>query len=344
MRALAVVVIVAAAACSHPHVKARAKPSVEVGSNGPLDAAVRDAVTGVPGAQVVVMRGGKTQLARAYGYASLEEHRKMTLDSTARIGGLTEAFTAVATMQLTALGRLHLDDSVHGYLDLPDADDAVTIRRLLAHQSGLHDYFDLVAKADGNLDRSPTAVFELIAAEPLDFDPGARTERSSSDYYVLGLLIERVTHEPLDTYLRDHVVGDATGPLTHLCGKSDAVGYTTGPAGDPIAEPQLSEAAGFAASGACSTAPELARWFDAFVHGRIVAAPVVAELTASAAGEIHGHRKLAFTGQLDGFSATASYLPEIDTTYVVIANSCCSAAGLVDTRLTRALLPDVPPS
>ena len=359
---VAVAAAVALAACGHGHAHAPHRaPDPPVGANTPLDAIVRDLVATEPlaGVQVVVIQHGRVTLARAYGLASVEEHRPMSLDTTLRIGSVTKTFTAVAVMQLAIAGKLRLDDTVTGYLDLPPADNAITIRELLGHRSGLPNYVDIVAKLDNNFDRSTSQIFDLIADAPLEFAPGTADRYSNSNYYLLGMIVEMLAHEPFDAYLRDHVVGYTAGPHTHLCGPTDGVGYELGSGEDLVAQPQLAMSAGFASGGACSTARELATWFDAFVHGRIVPPATlhdmitIAPLPDGSRGDdgfgvavypdVYGHTKIVKSGAIDGFSASASYLPDVDATIVAVANTCCDAVPVLDARLTRALLPNVRP-
>ena len=82
-----------------------------------------------------------------------------------RLASVTKQFTSAAVLLLVQDGRLAIDDPVRTWLpSLPASDDAITVRHLLAHTSGLLDYEDLMAKPyEGQI--SDAGVLALLAAQ-----------------------------------------------------------------------------------------------------------------------------------------------------------------------------------
>jgi len=95
----------------------------------------------VPGASVVVLRGGEVVYERAFGSADLEAHTAATVRTDYRLASLTKAFTAMSIMLLVKDGKLHYDDRVIDVLPgFPEYARDIRIRHLLTHTSGIVDY------------------------------------------------------------------------------------------------------------------------------------------------------------------------------------------------------------
>jgi len=98
----------------------------------------------IPAISVAIAQDNRIACSISLGLADLEHRIPNTENSRHRLASLSKPVTAVLTMQLVEQGRLALDDSVRKFLpDLPARYDAVTIRRLLSHQSGIREYAGL---------------------------------------------------------------------------------------------------------------------------------------------------------------------------------------------------------
>jgi D-alanyl-D-alanine carboxypeptidase len=186
------------------------------GSHEPrVDAALRPVVAaGVPGAFALVRDGDRTQTA-AVGLADVGAHRKLRPNDRFRVGSVTKTFVAVVVLELAAEKRLRLDDPVARWLPglLPDG-GRITIRDLLAHRSGLADVADDPEVLNGDRsDWPPRRLVALVARRPRIAAPGGAFHYSSTNYLVLGLLVERVTGRSIAAELRRRIIGPLG--LTH---------------------------------------------------------------------------------------------------------------------------------
>src|SRR5690606_31338559 len=124
-----------------------------------------------------------------------------------RIGSVTKPFTAIAILQLAAAGKLSLEDGIREHVaELPEAFDAVTLAHLLTHRGGLGSYTqdaDLMKRRGERVTRDE--MIAHISKEPLEREPGTGWSYSNSGYYLLGLVVERVSGEPWADYLAAHV-------------------------------------------------------------------------------------------------------------------------------------------
>jgi CubicO group peptidase (beta-lactamase class C family) len=171
-----------------------------------IDTLMRDYDGAVPGASLLVIRDGKAIVRRAYGFADVQGGVRATPETNYRLASVTKQFTATAIHRLEAEGKLSLDDRVRKWLpSLPAATDAITIRHLLTHTSGLVDYED-VMEPDTKEQLHDADVLRLLESQDrLEFAPGTSYRYSNSGYSLLALIVERASGVSFATYLREHV-------------------------------------------------------------------------------------------------------------------------------------------
>ncbi len=183
---------------------------------------INDAIAAreLPGAVVVIGHGGKVVFHRAYGSRKLEGEpgpsgspapaEPMTEDTIFDMSSLTKCLaTAVAVMQLYEQGRVALDDPLQTYLpDFNAANDPqrakVTVRMLLTHTSG--EPGDVNLADPWGLDRPDKAEgVRRALTTPLQSGPGVVFRYSDINFILLGALIEKVTGDAEDVYVRQNV-------------------------------------------------------------------------------------------------------------------------------------------
>ncbi len=192
----------------------------------------------VPGAALAVTDQGRLVYARGFGYADVADKQKVEPTSLFRIASLSKPITAVAALQLAEQGRLNLDDKVFDLLDwskLAGGEDSyderlesITAGHLLHHRGGwdrsqsFDPMFQSVRFAEAQ-DEPPPAEAEVVIramfGQPLDFAPGERYAYSNYGYCLLGRIIEKISGEPYEDYVKKYV-------LSPLGVQSMAVGHT----------------------------------------------------------------------------------------------------------------------
>ena len=160
-----------------------------------------------PGATVIVTRDGKPVFRKAYGLANVAENTPMLPDMQLRIGSITKQFTAVSILMLEEQGKLSVKDEVRKYLpDFPDKGSPITIEHLLQHTSGIPNYTSLQAfRSLPDEGVALAQVFDVFAREPLDFAPGERYSYSNSGYFLLGLIIEKLSGLKYHDYVAKNI-------------------------------------------------------------------------------------------------------------------------------------------
>ncbi|MBX3476863.1 MAG: serine hydrolase [Brevundimonas sp.] len=251
-----------------------------------MDQVVRRAVDqGEFTGSVLVVRDGEVLLDRGYGLANREWNIANDGETKFRLASVSKQFTAVAVMLLVQQGQVDLDAPVKTYLtDAPATWDAVTVRHLLNHTSGVPNFtgFDDYQA----LKTLPTTVDGLIARfrdRPLDFQPGERWSYSNSAYVLATAIIERVSGR---TYA-DFVVENLFRPLDMADSGYDrhetilprrASGYS--PDTDGVVNADYVDMSVPQGAGALySTTHDLRQWEDGLFGGRLLNAASMAELT-----------------------------------------------------------------
>ncbi|WP_419252000.1 serine hydrolase domain-containing protein [Caulobacter sp. ErkDOM-YI] len=228
------------------------------------------------GVSVAVLQDETVVFSRSAGLADLERNAPATATTVYRIASLTKQFTAAGVLLLAEQGRLSIDDRLSVYLpDFPRADE-VSLRDLLNHTAGVHNYTESDA-ADRISDTGAT-VPELIAAiagqEPLyDFAPGTMWHYSNSNYALLGAVIEKVSGQTYAQFMKATIF-DRLGMADTAVDDNGAIaprrasGYRLA-GGQPAAfrhAGHLDMSVPYAAGAIRSTVEDLARW-DAALHG-----------------------------------------------------------------------------
>lgn len=179
----------------------------------------------VPGCAVAIARDGKLVYARGFGFADVSTREPVTPQSLFRIASISKPVTAVAILQLIEQGKLKLDDPVHQFIDdepllvgdakLDKRQAEITIRQLLEHRGGwdreksFDGMFQSLRFADALKKPSPPDVHDIIRnmrGLALDFDPGERYAYSNYGYCLLGRVIEKITKQPYEDYVKQHVL------------------------------------------------------------------------------------------------------------------------------------------
>jgi CubicO group peptidase (beta-lactamase class C family) len=160
----------------------------------------------VPGAALVVVKDGKVALARAWGQRDIEAGLPVTPSTHFVIGSITKSFTATAVALLHGEGRLDWTKPVRDYLPefrLHDAvaTDRVTVIDLLCHRTGLprHDWVHLPG------DRKASELLEPMRHLEPSRDIRTTWQYNNLCYNAAGLLIERVSGQPYETFIRSRL-------------------------------------------------------------------------------------------------------------------------------------------
>jgi len=161
---------------------------------------------------LTVSDGGNTILDECRGVAERNFGAPVSSQTRFHIGSMDKMFTAVAIAQLVESGKLSWDSTLAQLLpEYPDHEAAkkITVWQLLHHTAGLGDFF--VPEFFQNREKfvNPADYLDLIARQPKAGEPGGDWNYSNAGYILLGLIIEKVSHENYFEYIQRHVFAPA---------------------------------------------------------------------------------------------------------------------------------------
>ncbi|MBX3161318.1 MAG: beta-lactamase family protein [Deltaproteobacteria bacterium] len=279
----------------------------------------------------VVHRGTTRVLARG----QADEERALAPHDRLRVGSITKTFTAAVILQLADEGALALDDTIDRWVPGFALGPEVTIRRALAHMTGLYNFTDDA----GFLNRVavPIAPGDLVAwalEHPARFAPGASYGYSNTNYVLLGMVVEAVTGRPYAGVVRARLLDPLGLADTFIEGPDPAPALVPGFI-LRAAAPAFDASWSFATGSLVSTGADLCRWADALYRGSVLPAPMVELMTT----ESHppdgtdtdygmatflrtraGRRVVGHTGSTMGFNAELFIEPTGGDCVAVLAN------------------------
>ncbi|MEQ4721235.1 serine hydrolase domain-containing protein [Nonomuraea sp. B19D2] len=279
-----------AVSAAAPTALALAHPSSRPSSRTtPAQRTLHDLVArdGLPGAQAVITTPDGRSVEIVSGAGDLRTGRPFPRLARIRIASNTKAFTATAVLQLIAEGRVALDRPISRYL--PEIDSDATVRQVLRHQSGFHDFAHDVTEHS----RGHYRAADLVAAalrHPPAFAPGTRWEYCNTNYLVAGLLIERVTGRPADEEITRRVIRPLALRHTYWPGYPEQT--LRGPHARAYRPPGHTEVRWIntsvvgTAGALVSTGQDLNRFFTALLAGRLLPSAELAEMRRTVPADI----------------------------------------------------------
>jgi len=301
------------------------------------DFATRLADTGKFSGTVEVARNGKPLYAKAFG--SMGPGRSAnTLDTEFHYASLGKMFTTVAILQLVDAGKVSLDTPIIKYLpDYPNKPVAreVTVRMLLMMRDGLGDIDILLPEQAANRAKvhSLADIIALNANRKPEFKPGRKFEYNNFSFALLGWIVQKVSGEDYYKYVQAHVFEPAgmTASSYPAPGAMDDVATPMTNWGNKPLHSSLKDFPwrGTPAGGGVTTVGDLARFFDALAHGKLISKKLLAEAvkpTPSHVGlgfimaGIDGFDYWGHGGDGIGTSAASNYYPQTGVSVACLAN------------------------
>jgi D-alanyl-D-alanine carboxypeptidase len=156
---------------------------------------------------LVIAKDGKVVYTRAIGYAQIDgtAKRPLTAASRFRIASITKTYTAVMILQLVEEGKLKLTDTLDKFFpQVPNA-KKITIRQILSHRSGIPNVRrDQAAWKPGEAVTNDEMLALIVKGVP-EFEPDTKSSYSNSGYYLLGLILEKLTGKPYDQSVEQRI-------------------------------------------------------------------------------------------------------------------------------------------
>jgi D-alanyl-D-alanine carboxypeptidase len=263
------------------------------------------------------------------------------------VGSTTKTFTATVVLQLVEEGVLGLDEPVAGLLPDLGFNEALTLRHLLGHRSGLWNYTSEAGFGFSDEPLDPEQVVRDAVARGELFPPGTHFHYSNTNYTLLGLVIEAATGNSAEGEIRSRILEPLGLEETFMAWYEERTVSVPPSGGDPDAIPVTGLGTGAWTAGALASTPaDLAHFGAALFAGDLLTPGMVdvmltpgdtygdgaeyglgVEILTVAGRTVWGHR-----GGMPGYQSALFYLPESGITVAVCANS--TEPGVPDLRAT----------
>jgi len=161
-----------------------------------------------PGCALAVVKDGQIVYKKGYGMANLELDVPIGPDSVFYIGSVSKQFVAFCIALLVEQGKLSLDDDIRKHLpEMPDYGLLITVRHLVHHTGGIRDYLELedIAGIPFGTYHEQAALNLIFRQKELNFSPGEENSYSNSGYFLLGVIVKRVSGKSLREFAYENI-------------------------------------------------------------------------------------------------------------------------------------------
>ena len=313
--------------------------------------------SGTPGCVVSVVQNGSVLYARAYGLANLEWALPNTLDTVFDIGSVSKQFTAFAILLLAQDGRISLDDDIRKYLpEIPNYGKVIRIHHLLNHTSGLRNYtdlFDLAGIPEIDLTTDQDALNLVARQKKLNFAPGEEFLYSDTNFFLLSLIVERVTGKSLRQFAGERIFDPLDMTSTHFHNDTTmvvnhrATGYK--PLGHGGFAIDMSNFEELGDGSVMTTVEDLKKWDENFYTGRVGGMNLIRQMQEGGrlnngavnlyakglvVDQYRGLRRVQHAGEWVGYRAGLTRYPDQRTSFITLCNTI---GDVFPTNLNQAL-------
>jgi CubicO group peptidase (beta-lactamase class C family) len=315
----------------------------------------------VNGATISVVRDNKTVYEKGYGMRDVARNLPADPATNYEIGSISKEFTAAAVMQLVEAGTVDLNALASKYVPSAPHGNRITVRQLLSHTSGLHEYLDTPNKKElTSKPATPGQVVAIVANRPLDFEPGTKFGYSNENYFLLGMIVEAAVRQSYNDYVREHLltpagISDAATTKNIATVPNMAAGYSfANGKSAPVAG--IREDWTWAAGNLIMTAGALVKWNDALQTGRIVSKATFAKMSEAVPladgqssgyglgfeiGTFQGQPSVGHDGETYGFASSDQMFPKQNAGIVVLTNEDTVGAAFITAAIFNDLFPDI---
>lgn len=174
---------------------------------------------------VLAVEKGIVIYKKAFGFSDFEKKECIDTCGVFNIASITKPFTALAVMMLMEEGKLSLDDKLSKYFsDFPPYTDSITITHLLTHTSGIKDYENELHLNQYNSIVKAKLVYDSLISQPkLNMRPGEKYSYSNSGYFLLALIIEKVSGKSYKDFIETRIFQPLGMRHSYILTESDTI-------------------------------------------------------------------------------------------------------------------------
>lgn len=273
---------------------------------------------------IAISANGVLVYQNAIGYSQMNKGLKTpaTIETKYRIGSISKMFTAAMIFQLIDEGKLSFETPLAGYFpQLPNA-GKITIREMLDHRSGLHNFTSdsLYATYMGD-PKSEAEMIAIFTGQKSDFEPDTKAEYSNTNFVLLGYIIEKLTGKTYAEELKKRITSKIGLAQTYYGTKANSTkneAYSYNYQGQWTQMPETDMSIPGGAGAIVSTPADLVKFINALFEGKLIS-PASLELMKTMRDNygmamftmpFDDKKGYGHSGGIDGFFSLLIYLPQ----------------------------------
>jgi len=285
----------------------------------------------------LVLHKDEVVLNKGYGYSDMSSKTLNTPETRFPVLSITKTLTSTVILKLQDEGKLSVKDKLSKYFpDYPNG-SKITIHHLLTHSSGIYNYTGDVGIEDSAIVNHPISkemVVNYFKDKPLEFSPGKRYSYNNSGYFLLGIIIEKVTGKPYETVVRENIFAplgmkQSGFDFINLPKSIKAQGYEIWNQSAAIPYNHFDSTFAYSAGSFYSTTTDLIKWGYAVSSREILTAktwklaftPKVGSYGYGwMNGEFSEKKYLRHSGGYPGYMSEFIYYPDSNFTIILLNN------------------------
>jgi len=303
----------------------------------------------------LVAKDGKVIYEKGFGMANFEWQIPNTPQTRFRIGSVTKQFAAALILQLVEDGKVDLQASIRTYIPEYPAKtgDIITVHHLMTHTSGIPNYTSLPSFGDHIRNPfTPDEFVKTFSDLELDFEPGSSWSYSNSGYFLMGVIVEKVTGNSWEEELENRILKPLGMTNSGYQNNSDLIQQMASGYSSTVASVRpaayLDTSLPYAAGMMYSTVHDLLKWDQALYGNGPFKKPQTKSLMFTKHAEVPGERAnhygygfflhdlevddkkipvIEHAGGINGFTARFWRMPSAKTTVVILDNTASGATG-----------------
>ncbi|MEQ8224727.1 MAG: serine hydrolase domain-containing protein [Candidatus Eremiobacterota bacterium] len=315
----------------------------------------------IPGVIAGVWIPGQGNWIKARGKADISTGRDIKYTDKVRLASITKTFTITVLLQLVDEGKISLDDTLNKYISfLPDSDE-ITIRELCNMTSGLYNYnedpdFDKIYTEEPLHKWTPEEIVNIAISHEPYFAPGKGYYYSNTNTVLIGMIIEKLTCNKLETEVQNRIITPLGLKNTTFATTSDISGEYSHGYVDLNDDGHLSDvtlldpSCAWSAGAIVSNLDDLYIWAGALAEGELLSEKTQQErltwsgqtsspLLKYCLGIYYVGNFLGHNGEIRGYNNCMYYLPSKKATFIVFSNNGTGADKIFQ-ELSKIVLPD----
>ena len=287
-----------------------------------------------PGFVVGIVKNGSFIYKKGFGLADLATNRKNTTNTIFHVASNGKQFTAACIYLLEQQGKLKTTDKLSKYFKgWPKYADSITIDHLIHHQSGIRDFpmLDLLMRG-GDFKKNKTIYEILIDQKRLNFAPGSDNSYSNSGYFLLSLIIKKISGQDLTAFANQNIFKPLKMFKTSFSRSQKVAGKANGyifDKGKYLMSNPTDTVIGH--GNIYSTITDWNKWFLEMKNHKILGDSIWRKmLTVISADYEYGggleintvkkRKRIYHGGDIDGYHSNAFYFPNEDCGFIIFSN------------------------